>query len=166
MLKLAQGFPGLGPTLKKEYPDIVVEFVRLVRDEGVMSTSTEEPKAFSVQNVFYCDSSISKVLTVDWIRGNSNRVFHNPGSMALSSSMAKKFFNTDDVVGQSIMFNSNAGPHAYLITGVFADIPPNSHLKIDYLLSNEVLVKMIFQQISRYNLFQRICLVLFILPLF
>ncbi len=140
LLKSAQGFPGLGPTLKKEYPDIVTEFVRLVRDEGTISTTAGEPKAFSVQNVFYCDSSISKVLTIDWIHGNSDKVFHNPGSMALSTSMARKFFNTDDAVGQSMMFNSNTGQHAYLITGVFADIAPNSHLKIDYLLSNEVFV--------------------------
>jgi putative ABC transport system permease protein len=52
----------------------------------------------------------------------------------LSQSEAIRRFGTDEVVGRTITAVSKGSPVDYKITGVFKDIPKNSHLKLNGIL--------------------------------
>jgi putative ABC transport system permease protein len=56
---------------------------------------------------------------------------------ALSQSEAIRRFGTDQVVGRTITAVSKGTPVDYKITGVFKDIPKNSHLKLNGILRTD-----------------------------
>jgi putative ABC transport system permease protein len=58
----------------------------------------------------------------------------------LSQSRAKKYFGNENPVGKTM---SNRGNTHYLVTGVFEDLPENSHMQIDAMLSFATYAKLI-----------------------
>ncbi len=52
--------------------------------------------------------------------------------MVISKSTAEKYFGNEDPLGNTMNLN---GFLDFQITGVFKDVPENSHLKFDVLLS-------------------------------
>jgi putative ABC transport system permease protein len=52
--------------------------------------------------------------------------------MVVSESLAKRYFGEEDPIGKTL---KNNGKEEYEITGVFSDVPENTHLKFDALFS-------------------------------
>ncbi|MBS1531674.1 MAG: ABC transporter permease [Bacteroidetes bacterium] len=82
--------------------------------------------------VTYCDNSVFKVFTLPMIDGNPNTALSDPNSVVITESMAKKYFNRINVVGQTLTFNDNK---PFKVTGVIKDIPQQSHFRFDFFLS-------------------------------
>ena len=59
--------------------------------------------------------------------------------MVISQSLAKKYFGKENPIGQLI---KNNGETDYEITGVFEDMPANTHMKVDALMSFSSLNKL------------------------
>jgi len=78
------------------------------------------------------DSTFFDVFTVDFIHGDPKTALSEPNSVVIAESIAKKFFKTDNPIGEVI---STLGGKEYLIAGVVKDYPENSHLKFDILFS-------------------------------
>ncbi|HLZ16370.1 MAG TPA: FtsX-like permease family protein, partial [Cyclobacteriaceae bacterium] len=66
------------------------------------------------------------------ISGEDSTALKGLNKIVLSQSMAKKYFGDDNPMGKMMR---NNGKVEYMVTGVFADLPENSHMKIDALLS-------------------------------
>jgi putative ABC transport system permease protein len=64
--------------------------------------------------------------------GNGDSAFTKPFTAALSASSAKKLFGSTDVVGKTVKLNRN---NDYTVTAVYEDMPANTQLKPDILLS-------------------------------
>jgi len=79
------------------------------------------------------------ILKFKFIKGDPLNGIREPNKAFISQSTAKKYFGNKNPIGQSISLDKKTD---YLITGIFADIPDNSHLKFDILLSWENLVKL------------------------
>ena len=54
----------------------------------------------------------------------------------LSERAAKKYFADEDPMGKIITRNGN---ESFEVTGIFEDVPENSHIKFDFLFSYETL---------------------------
>jgi putative ABC transport system permease protein len=63
--------------------------------------------------------------------------------MVISESMARKYFGEENPVGKSILCNEN---QSYEITGVFKDLPENTHFRFDALFSFESLWKVLGEE--------------------
>lgn len=128
-------FP-LGPTLKKDYPE-VEEFARFVPNGKTMYKKGE--LHFYEDKVFSSDSSLFRIFTYQFIEGDPQTALVSPNSMVLTESVAQKFFGKDkNILGQSLQ---NGNGDIYKITGVVKDVPRNSHLIFNVLISISSLPK-------------------------
>src|SRR6185312_7910655 len=84
------------------------------------------------KNAFFADANLFKVFTLHLLKGNPENALANPNSMVISASMAKKYFNTLDVIGKTLKVNNT---DLYNITGVIKDMPPQSHLHFNFIKS-------------------------------
>lgn len=118
----------LEPTLIEAYPEIK-GYVRITPPER--SVFKYKEKSFSWEKVSAADNSIFKVFTHDIIFGDPETALIDPSSVAVSESFAKKYFGDENPIGKTITRDQQA----YKITLVFADLPENTHLKYDAILS-------------------------------
>jgi putative ABC transport system permease protein len=87
---------------------------------------------FSEKNFLYVDSNFFKFYGWSLICGNLNEVLTRPYSVVISEKRAKEFFRNINPVGKSIKINNSDD---YIITGIFKDIPEQSHFHSDFLVS-------------------------------
>ena len=64
--------------------------------------------------------------------GATTGILDQPGSIAITASLAKKIFGNDKAVGKTIKLNQNTDLN---VSAVLADPPANSHLQFDLLHS-------------------------------
>ncbi|WP_184547779.1 ABC transporter permease [Mucilaginibacter sp. FT3.2] len=96
---------------------------------------------FNEENYLITGSSFFKIFTFPFIRGNSAHALDEPNTVIITDRLAKKYFNTDDVIGKTLTCNDTV---LLKITGVVKPAPFNSSINFDLLLSevsNEKLVK-------------------------
>jgi putative ABC transport system permease protein len=135
-LKWASTQNPLGPTLKREYPE-VEEAVRMAG--GGKNMYQLGVLKLYVEKVYYTDSNVFKVFTYPMVEGDTRTALAAPNSMVLTESVAKEYFGkTRGVIGKSLRDDKGA---VYNITGVMKDIPMNSHLRFNLLISVSTLGK-------------------------
>ena len=130
----AAGCSAVGQALFENFPE-VENFTRFQKWSGVFSYGD---KKFREEEIYLADTSFFEVFSFGLIRGDAASVLRNPEEMVISQSTARKYFGDEDPVGKSLRFD---GRHEIMITGIFRDVPLNSHLKPDIVVSWETLVK-------------------------
>ncbi len=120
----------LGPILTEEYAD-VKGFVRFKPIPAVKVMMRYKDKVFYWDNVLFASDNIFDVFTYKIIYGNPKTALVDPTSIAVSQTFARKYFGDTNPVGKTM--DSEAGK--FKITLVFADLPENSHLRYNLLLS-------------------------------
>jgi putative ABC transport system permease protein len=80
---------------------------------------------------FYADSSFFKVFPSLLIRGNAATVLQDSTSLVISEKMAKKIFGDKEPLGEQLIDHQSSA--SFTITGVFKDLPENSHLEVNFL---------------------------------
>jgi putative ABC transport system permease protein len=138
--------PGLGPTLKEEFPEIAA-YARLYNLSGDPSTvsrtigstkdsgSTSRTVAFFERRIFFADPAFLRIFSFPFVQGDRASALDEPEAAVLTEPTARKYFGGEDPLGQTITVTTMFGVHDYRVTGVCRDVPPNSHLKFDLLLS-------------------------------
>ncbi len=81
------------------------------------------------------DPNIFDVFTIPLVAGNSQTALNDPNSIVISESLAKKYFVDKNPIGKILQIGREDFFHDYKVTGVFKDLPTNSHFKFDCLAS-------------------------------
>jgi putative ABC transport system permease protein len=125
----AQTMAPLAQVLKNEFPAVETA-VRLQGRGGVHVKKNNE----NIQEdmMVYSDPGLFDVFTLPVINGNPATALVEPNSVVITESIAKKYFNSVDVVGKTLVLNDTQN---YKITGVIKDIPKQSHFNYDFFLS-------------------------------
>jgi putative ABC transport system permease protein len=133
----AAAVPAVGPALKNNFPE-VERFTRLYPVDGIMIYDSPENGVISHREtkMQITDSSVFKVFDWKLLKGNVNEVLKGPGKVVISQSAAKKYFGDKDPMGKTMSWN---GDRKFEVSGVFEDVPVNSHIKFDFLFSYETL---------------------------
>jgi len=124
----------LGPQMKKDYPE-VEEMVRLNGRERTLFKNGDN--SFYETKVYYADSTLFKVFTVKFIEGNAATALGAPFDIVISKSLAKKYFGNASAIGKTLKTVYDV----YKVTGVFEDVPKNSHIRYDMLISMSTLLR-------------------------
>jgi len=124
----------LGPQMKKDYPE-VEEMVRLNGRERTLFKNGEN--SFYETKVYYADSTLFKVFTVKFVEGNATTALGAPFDIVISKSLAKKYFGNASAIGRTLRTVYDV----YKVTGVFEDVPKNSHIRYDMLISMSTLLR-------------------------
>jgi putative ABC transport system permease protein len=126
-------FPA-APAIAKDYPE-VEEAVRFVGNGQTMYKNGET--RFYEDKVFYVDSNVFKVFTYPFLEGDGRTALVRPNSMVLTKTIAEKYFGKNkSAVGKTL---KNDKGDIYTVTGVVKDVPRNSHLIFNILLSRSSL---------------------------
>ena len=139
----AANHPAVGPAMKRDFPE-VLDYVRIVNISLFMNASAmsytpragAESRTFNEPNIFVADSSFFKVFSYRLLKGNQNNCLKDPKSIVISATTAHKYFGDNNPIDQILTLNGN---FPLKVTGVFADVAENSHIKFDMLLSLEVM---------------------------
>ncbi|MFT3750511.1 MAG: ABC transporter permease [Agriterribacter sp.] len=126
-------FP-MGPALAKDYPE-VEEAVRFVRSGRTMFKNGG--LRLYEDKVFFADSNVFRVFTCPFIEGDPKTALIEPNTLVLSESSAIKFFGANkSYLGKTL---ENVNGKVYKVTGVMKDVPKNSHLIFNILVSRNTL---------------------------
>ena len=123
-----QNPPSLAPALLNEYPEIKnVARLRTVKSSVLQYGN----KRFTEDNLIFVDPSFLKMFSIPFISGNGGDALNGTSSIVLTKKMAEKYFGDENPVGRTIRINNR---YDFIVSGIMKDMPPNSHLKIDFLL--------------------------------
>jgi putative ABC transport system permease protein len=125
---------GIGSDLKENFPE-VKSFARLNKGVKQYNAFANGDIVFKEDRVLFA-SDFFKVFSFALIKGVDSLALLNPFTMVISETFAKRYFGEADPIGRTLKCN---GKEEYEITGVFKDVPENSHLKFDALFSYQSL---------------------------
>ena len=122
--------PGpMGPTLKQDWPEVEQE-VRM-QEHGWLGVR-KGTQDIVEEKVVFADSTLFSVFTLPMIAGDPATALREPHTMVVTETIARKYFNSTDIVGRTLIINDNAN---YKITGVIKDVPANAHFNFDFFVS-------------------------------
>lgn len=121
-------FP-MGPALKKEIPEIK-NSARYGFPGTILMKHNDE--AFYENEVQCVDPAFLKMFTYNLIKGDMETFFTQPSSVIITEDVAEKYFGNADPVGKTITLNNK---YPFTVTGVIQNIPHNTNLKFDILIS-------------------------------
>jgi len=122
----------LGAILKEELPEIQA----VVRANNwdhtlVRYESKGGEKAFYEEDIVRTDSTYFQVFTHQFIAGDPTTCLTDLNTLVITESKAKKYFGDEDPINKSLIINNQP----WKVTAVIRDLPANTHLKFDILLS-------------------------------
>ncbi|MBE0712060.1 MAG: ABC transporter permease, partial [Candidatus Aminicenantes bacterium] len=89
-------------------------------------------KSFFEERFFLADPSIFDVLSFDFVWGDPETALAGPSDLVISESTAVKYFGRENPLGK-VLAVKNLGQADMKVTGVFRDMPPNSHVHCDFI---------------------------------
>lgn len=120
----------IGPTMLREFPE-VEDYLRMT---GRGPTVVEyEDQTFTDDNVLEADSTFFNFFSIPLVKGDPKIVLNAPRRAVLSESTAKRIFGDQDPVDKAIKIGDDTA--RYIISGIMADVPGNSHFEASILTS-------------------------------
>lgn len=129
-MQLALTSAPFGPALQAAFPEIKA-FVRVVPEGG--GVITYGSKRLKADDVYLADKNIFRIFSYSFLYGNPATALAKPHSIVLTQSLAIKIFGRAALaLNKTIKFNDQV---INVVTGVIADVPPNSHIQFSALQS-------------------------------
>lgn len=113
-----------------EFPE-VINATRLEEWDNILVRY--EDKSFLEDQFLWADSSFFQIFSFRLISGDPLKVLNEPTTIVISEDMAQKYFGTDEPVGKMLKVFSDT-TH-YRVTGIFENVPSNSHIEFDFVAS-------------------------------
>jgi putative ABC transport system permease protein len=113
--------------LKLDFPEIE----RVARFNEIWRTVATDNRAFKEQ-VFEGDPDLFRVLTLPAVAGDLQTALDQPGQIAISRAMARKYFGREKAVGAKLKLDDNK---PFVVSAVFEDLPGNTHLNFKFVVS-------------------------------
>src|SRR5688572_17430647 len=125
-----------GPAFKEGIPE-VKQMVRLLGGD-VGSTLVYQHKTLGIKPL-WVDSSFFDVFSFRFLKGSSAKALQATNSVVLTESLAKKIFNSIDVVGKLVAQEADPSfiklQKPLVVTAVIEDPPRHSSLQFDALFT-------------------------------
>lgn len=120
----------MGPGLMKEFPELE-DFLRM---NDVGPTVVEYEQQFYTDNdIMEADSSFFNFFSIPVIKGEPGNLLNSPHKVVLAESTANRLFGNENPIDKLIKIGSDTT--RYVVTGVMADVPSNSHFNASMVTS-------------------------------
>jgi putative ABC transport system permease protein len=123
-MRMAQSSDIMGPTLKKDYPQVEA-YTRIYNNDGARLIKKGN-EYFNEERVASVDSTFFDVFQLPVIAGDAGHALDKPGTVVVTASSAKKYFGTVDALGRRLEVKHGDSLKPFLVTAVIKDIPANS----------------------------------------
>ena len=133
-------YSGVGKAMNDDYEE-VVQNTKMVPSGEVIVTYKE--KRLAEDSVFYVENSFFSLFSYPLIAGDARSVFKDPHAVILSERLARKVFDYrgsdfSQFIGQILTLQTDS--MAYKIEGICKNVPENSHLQFNLLISYKTLI--------------------------
>ncbi len=125
---MAPNYRGVTDLMLEELPEVEGR-VRLHRD--MITVFTPDAQIQDVK-MFYTDTCVFDILKRKIIARESSSLFPDLRSVLISESLSKKIFGDKNPIGRSLKLNEG---WEFYVSAVFEDIPGNSHMDFDLLMT-------------------------------
>jgi len=128
-------YSAIGKAMQSDYPEVINHTRVFPWGNNII---TCDNKKFGDQNVTAVENSFLSMFSYRLIAGDYGTALKDPYSVILTQTAAHKYFavpdnNINSILGKAIIIGRDSLP--YKITGVSMDVPENSHLQFDILVS-------------------------------
>ncbi len=123
-----------GPALKNEISEI--EDVVRIRNNWHENTLKYIDKEVDLEKVIFADINLFEFFSFDIIQGQPNQLLAAKNSIVLTQKVAERLFGKENALGNLVEYDNNS----YIITGIVADIPLNSHIQFDAVFPMQILI--------------------------
>jgi putative ABC transport system permease protein len=157
LMASAENYPGVGPAFKTEFPE-VVNYARLYNmgyKNNVIITNENakpDPIAFRQRRFLYADSTFLPMMGYEMAKGNATTALAEPFTAVISEKYAKMYFGNEDPIGKTLhLRDDDFIDELVKVTGIFKELPSNTHLKFDVLFSYNTLYPRGDWAVTRYK---------------
>lgn len=132
--------PSSNPILKdlllSRYPEIdKMMLMHLASDEertiGEFLSSSPN-RSFNEFEGIYSEQAVFEIFTYRFLEGSKGMALAEPNSIVLSNTLARKLFPDKRALGELVVLNKKFN---LKVTGVYEDLPFNSHFRPSYIIS-------------------------------
>ncbi len=90
---------------------------------------------FEQPEVYIADKGTFELFDFEFLAGNASK-FEEPHKAILTQKASRKYFDDPEkAIGSTFTLSGNNGAHEYELIGVLKDLPSNSHIQFELLLS-------------------------------
>lgn len=145
----AKTYPGVGVISKNEIPEIE-SFARVLKEECMLHYKETDIK-FNRQFTYWADKSFLSMFGLEFLAKGDTSSLDKPYNCVLSESTAERFFGKhwkerNSPIGKTIHLNETL---PFLIQGVYKDLPQNSHMNVDFIVSYVSLIPLASKEFER-----------------
>ncbi|MCP4724675.1 MAG: FtsX-like permease family protein, partial [bacterium] len=129
--------PVVSGWLKEDFPEIknAARFALDINTKQILVK--HDSKQFYEEEFGFGDAELFELFTFPFITGDPKTALSDPNSIVISEEFANKYFGDEDPIGKIIEVESQ---YEFIVTGVFRNIPENSHFHFDSLVPFENIV--------------------------
>lgn len=134
----ATNHPAVAPAMKVDFPEVEA-FSRLARTSFFTNSVTLSSQdksgtavTFNEDKMFLADSAFLTMFSYPLLEGDPITALSLPNSIVISETVSKKFFDGEPALGKQMSLNRDLTLN---VTGVMQDVPQNSHLSFNVLVS-------------------------------
>lgn len=132
-----------GHFMHQDYPEIEA-YTRIYQcfEEDAVIFETDG-KSIEEPDVYFVDSTALNIFSVDLIHGNQKTALHGPDKVIINESLAKRLFGDANPLGKTLttelthVLPDAKSDYTLAVTGVYRDLPNNSHIPLTAMISAE-----------------------------
>jgi putative ABC transport system permease protein len=121
--------PNLRLSLKNNLPE--VESVSRLYQAWYAPEIKVDNTIFNGEKYYWADEEFFNILNINFVYGDNRTALKQPYSITLNENIAQKYFGNKNPIENTLSINGKD----YKITGVFKNIPSNSHFHPNFIVS-------------------------------
>ena len=132
-LRLASIAPAIAPLLQQDYPEI--EDITRIMGVGSIALTIDE-NTINDETFVIADPNVFEFFDLTFVSGDPDTALTAPTNIVLSERAAERYFGSSNPMGQTI---NVAGRADFTVTGIFEDLPDNTHMRFEIVTSINVI---------------------------
>ncbi len=134
---------GFAALIEKEISQ-VQQTARLVPARALLSYKDE---VYNEKNFYFADSEIFDLLTLPLKIGDAKKTLNTPYGLLISEKAALTYFQDEDPIGKIVSYENKQD---LVVTGILKNLPYNSHIEIDFLISISHAEELLGEKLNGY----------------
>jgi putative ABC transport system permease protein len=124
---------GYATAMKANFPEIT-SIVRINWNNSERVVRYNNIK-YREEHVCFADTNFFQFFSYPLLKGDAKTVLREVNTIVISQSAAQKYFGKADPMGKFIEVSVPQGNLHCMVTGIFKDVPPNSTMQFNFLIS-------------------------------
>jgi putative ABC transport system permease protein len=131
-VRFASCCPPAADAIRGVFPEVEI-IARIFRNQTVVSLTDRDVK-YTEDRMYFAEPDFFQIFRLHFIEGDPLNDIRKASMAFVSRSTAEKYFGASDPIGKTLHVG---GKTDFTVAGIFEDVPQNSHLKMDIILSYE-----------------------------